>query len=56
VFTARYGLSLAISLRLTAQAVGRRAFTANSRVRSYDSPCEIYGGRSSSGSCSSPSI
>jgi hypothetical protein len=47
---------LAMWFRLTAQAIGRRTFTANSRVRSHHSPCEVYGGPSSTGSCSSASI
>ena len=36
-----------------AQAVSRRPLSANSRVRSHDSPCEIYGGRSGTGPGSS---
>lgn len=54
--SARCGLALEISFRLTDQTVSRRALSANSRVRSHDSPCEIYVGRSGTGSGSSLSI
>jgi hypothetical protein len=41
--------------RAMAQAVSRRPLTAEARVRSRVSPCEIYGGQSGTGSGFSPS-
>jgi hypothetical protein len=58
VFTARYELNVSVQFREIAQEVRSRSPTSEAWFRSQHSPCEIFGGQSSTGTgiCPSTSV